>query len=280
MQGMRAQNTQRFSRKIGQRRFALLLMNSLALTAVVVVNVLAQALPMNGLQIGEISDLFVNLLVPSARTFAIWALIYTLLILSQIYQFIASISVSRGDVIEGIGFSLLPVHLLNILWLFSWHYLYRYITTSGFLMILLLLALASLYRKAQRESDFLSERILVLLPVSIYLGWIMAATAVNLTSIFSTLAPAVYDAYAIEITAGTIIAVSLIYAAVTMAYKDLWVSAVGFWALWGIADRHGADPEYAVLAHIALFACAFLAVVLLITIIRRTRSVSDEDELF
>ena len=149
--------------------------------------------------------------------------IYALLILNQIYQG-GCFDQSEIEVIswKESGFALIPVHLLNILWLVSWHYLYRYITASGIVMILLLMALVSLYRKVQRESEFLSERILVLLPVSMYLGWIMVATAVNLTSIFSSFAPMLYDTYATGITIGTMITVALVYAMVTSVNKDLW----------------------------------------------------------
>lgn len=277
---MKAQRNQRIHRHIGQRRILLLSVNSLSLASVLIVNILSQTLPMNGLRIKEISDFYVNMLVPSPGTFAIWGVIYALLILNQIYQGVVSISQNRGDILEGIGFALIPVHLLNILWLVSWHYLYRYITASGIVMILLLMALVSLYRKVQRESEFLSERILVLLPVSMYLGWIMVATAVNLTSIFSSFAPMLYDTYATGITIGTMITVALVYAMVTSVNKDLWISSVGLWALWGIFDRYREDMQNAVLARTALIVLALLALIILITLIRKTRAVSDEDELF
>ena len=277
---MKAQRNQRVHRHIGHRRVLLLSVHALSLAAVLIVNILSQSLPMNGLRIGEISDFYVNMLVPSPGTFAIWGVIYALLIINQIYQVVVSMTQDRGDILEGIGLSLLPVHLLNILWLFSWHYLYRFITTSGLIMLLLLMALVSLYRKAQRESEFLSERILVLLPVSIYLGWIMVATAVNLTSIFSSFAPMLYDSYATGITIATMIAVALMFAVVSSVYKDLWISVVGLWAVWGIFDRYREDLQNAVLARTALLVLAFLALTLLITLIRKTRTVSDEDELF
>ncbi len=277
---MKAQRNHPVHRHIGQRRVLLVSVNSLSLISVLIVNILSQTLPMNGLRIKEISDFYVNMVVPSPGTFAIWGVIYALLILNQIYQWVVSLSQNRGDILEGIGFALIPVHLLNILWLFSWHYLYRYITASGIVMLLLLMALVSLYRTVQRESEFLSERILVLLPVSMYLGWIMVATAVNLTSIFSSFAPMLYDTYATEITIGTMIAVSLVYAVLTSVYKDLWISSVGLWALWGIFNRYREDMQHAVLARTALIVLALLALVILITLIRKTRAVSDEDELF
>ena len=44
--------------------------------AMIVVNVLANALPINGLNTGEISDRFNILFVPAGYVFSIWGLIY------------------------------------------------------------------------------------------------------------------------------------------------------------------------------------------------------------
>ena len=48
----------------------------LALLATIVVNGLANALPLNGLQTGEISDRFDVYFVPAGYVFTIWGLIY------------------------------------------------------------------------------------------------------------------------------------------------------------------------------------------------------------
>ena len=58
----------------------------LALAATIVVNGLANALPLNGLQTGEISDRFQVFFVPAGYVFSIWGLIYLGLILYAVYQ--------------------------------------------------------------------------------------------------------------------------------------------------------------------------------------------------
>lgn len=47
--------------------------------AMVIANALANALPINGLTTGQISDFYPNLFAPAGWTFAIWGLIYLLL---------------------------------------------------------------------------------------------------------------------------------------------------------------------------------------------------------
>ena len=48
----------------------------LGVMAVIVVNILANALPLNGLDTGEISDRFDIYFVPAGYVFSIWVLIY------------------------------------------------------------------------------------------------------------------------------------------------------------------------------------------------------------
>ena len=49
-------------------------------------NSLANILPINGKGTGEISDSYPNLFAPAGITFAIWGLIYLLLLAYSIYQ--------------------------------------------------------------------------------------------------------------------------------------------------------------------------------------------------
>ena len=51
-----------------------------------VINVLANALPLNGLNTGQISDRFNVYFVPAGYVFSIWGLIYLVLIAFAIFQ--------------------------------------------------------------------------------------------------------------------------------------------------------------------------------------------------
>ena len=60
--------------------------NVLSLIAMVVVNALANILPLNGLNTGEISDRFEIYFVPAGYVFSIWGLIYLALAGFAVYQ--------------------------------------------------------------------------------------------------------------------------------------------------------------------------------------------------
>ena len=61
-----------------------------ALTSVIIVNVLANALPINGQATGDISDRFEVFFVPAGYVFSIWGVIYITLIGYAIYQALPS----------------------------------------------------------------------------------------------------------------------------------------------------------------------------------------------
>ena len=54
--------------------------------AMVVVNALANILPINGIGTGAVSDSYPNLFAPAGLTFSIWGLIYALLAAHTLYQ--------------------------------------------------------------------------------------------------------------------------------------------------------------------------------------------------
>ena len=62
------------------------LVNVVALVATIAVNGLANALPLNGLTTGEISDRFDVYFVPAGYVFSIWGLIYLALAAFVIVQ--------------------------------------------------------------------------------------------------------------------------------------------------------------------------------------------------
>ncbi|CAM3880339.1 TspO/MBR family protein [Mesobacillus thioparans] len=151
-------------------RFLLIL---LATIVVVVVNALANILPINGQNTGEISNRLDVLFTPAGYVFGIWGLIYFLLFIWTIRQFPAS----RRN---------LPVYqkstpfyvlssVLNTAWILLWHYEFFLLTV--FVMIGLLLTLIRLYQLIKNEEHSFWD----LLPFSVYLGWISVATIANIS---------------------------------------------------------------------------------------------------
>lgn len=140
---------------------------------VIGVNVLANALPLNGLNTGEISDRFEIYFVPAGYVFSVWGLIYLGLLAYAVYQ--ALPSQSENPILKRIAPFYWFGSLANIIWIFLWHY--EVFTFTILFMLLLLASLLIIYRNLE-ESEGLIKWI-VKLPFSIYLGWISVATIAN-----------------------------------------------------------------------------------------------------
>jgi benzodiazapine receptor len=202
----------------------------------IVVNGLANALPLNNLTTGEISDRFKVFFVPAGYVFSIWGLIYLGQVAFAIYQ--AMPSQRENPRLRGIGIAYVTGALANIIWLFLWHYEQFLLTLYAMLILLGSLIIIYLKLGIGREQVSSGERWLVHLPFSIYLGWITVATIANVTSVLEFygwngwgISPSTWAV--IMLIAGTIIA-----AAVSLTRGDVAYSLVIVWAFAGIAVKH------------------------------------------
>ena len=63
------------------------ILNLLLFAGMIVMNYLANAIPLNNKNTGELSDSFPNLFVPAGITFSIWGVNYILLLAYCVFQF-------------------------------------------------------------------------------------------------------------------------------------------------------------------------------------------------
>lgn len=151
---------------------------AIAYIAMVIVNFLANALPINNRPTGEISDAYPNLFAPVGLTFSIWGLIYLLLAGYVVYQFIAKEKKAK-EIFNKINPWFIISSLANICWIFAWHY--DFIGLSVVIMAILLFTLIKMADIIRQQNFSLLERTLVCAPFSIYFGWITVATIANIT---------------------------------------------------------------------------------------------------
>jgi hypothetical protein len=151
------------------------------IAATITINVLANSLPINGLNTGEISDRFEIFFVPAGYVFSIWFVIYVGLIAFAVYQILPG-NLANPRLDQAAGWVVLA-SAANIAWIFCWHYLL--FGWSLVAMTLLLLSLIIIYTtlKTGREPVEAGEFWLVRVPFSIYLGWISVATIANVTQV-------------------------------------------------------------------------------------------------
>jgi hypothetical protein len=147
----------------------------LAALATIVVNILANALPFNGLNTGEISDRFAIYFVPAGYVFAIWGLIYIGWLVYAVYQLLPARS--QDPVLAKIAPWFWLSSLGNISWIFMWHY--EVFSVTLVFMTLILVSLLVIYRNLADAKGY--TKWLVKLPFSVYLGWISVATIANVS---------------------------------------------------------------------------------------------------
>lgn len=146
--------------------------------AMVIVNFLANSLPINNRSTGDISDAYINLFAPAGVTFSIWGLIYLLLGGYVVYQFIKK-NQKTEQLFKKINPLFIATSLLNILWIFAWHY--DYIGLSVLIMASLLFSLIKIADILRTEKFTQLEKLFISTPFSIYFGWITVATIANIT---------------------------------------------------------------------------------------------------
>jgi hypothetical protein len=146
--------------------------------AMVVVNFLANGLPINNRGTGEISDAYPNLFAPAGPAFSIWGLIYLLLGVYVIYQFVKK-EQKAEEVIQKINPLFIATSLANISWIFAWHY--DYIGLSVCIMAVLLILLIKIADILRVEKFSALEKLSIWAPFSIYFGWITVASIANIT---------------------------------------------------------------------------------------------------
>lgn len=202
------------------------------------VNYLANALPLNGRQTGEVSDAYANLFAPAGITFSIWGVIYALLALHILYQWglFHKDGVQNGPLLRKVGILFAISSLANTAWVFAWHYDQILISTLLIASILVLLGL--IVTTLRDHSLTAREHWLVRVPFSVYFGWITVATVANITVWLVSIG---WDGFGIadQMWAVIIVAVAAIIGTVTMLRnRDIAYGVVLLWAFTGILIKH------------------------------------------
>jgi translocator protein len=238
----------------------------LALIATIAVNGLANALPLNGLSTGEISDRFKVYFVPAGYVFSIWGLIYLGLIAFAVYQ---ALPAQRNNPrLRRVGYLFVLSCLANIVWLFLWHYEQFPLTLIAMFSLLGLLIALYVQLGSGRSAVPGAERWLVRLPFSIYLGWVSVAAIANVTSTLDYLK---WDGGGIPPQAWALVmlAVGVVLAlAMSLTRADLAYVLVLIWAYVGIAVKQSGAP---LVANAALVAAGVLGLLVVWSVLRRRR---------
>jgi hypothetical protein len=247
-----------FSKNPNKRK--LIILNIISFAFMIVVNMLANILPLNGLTTGQVSQHYPNLFSPAGITFSIWGLIYFLLALFIIWQIVFWKKDDHG-LIKTVSNGFIISSWANGFWVFSWHY--KIIPLSMVLILILLTALAQVNTRLNQQTLTKKERLFVKLPFSVYFGWITVATIANAMVLAVSqgwfgrgVSQEVWTIFALVV--GIIIALGIIQKS-----KNITYGAVIIWAYGGILLKHysqaGFAGEYPLIIYTVLISIAIIA---------------------
>ena len=228
--------------------------------ATIIMNALANIIPFNGQQTGEVSDKYPVLFVPAGYVFSIWGLIYAGLIAYAAFQALPSQRMNPRLV------KIRPWVLLNLtansIWLVLFHF--ELLAVSAVVITAMLVTLIGIYLKLEVGRTMVSaaERWLVHAPFTLYMGWLTVATIANISVWL----------YSVQWTGGLgagvwtialLVVATIISVALSLKNADTVFILVPIWAFVGIAVKQAAVPSVALVAWAMAAICAitFIAVV-------------------
>jgi len=246
---------------------------ALTFVVMVTVNALANILPINGITTGEVSDSYPNLFAPTGLTFAIWGVIYLLLLAYSVYQLgpgrTGGGRSANHEMLNRVSGIFALSSVANSIWIFAWHY--RLLPLSLGLMLVILVCLIMIMQTIRRERLTNQEKMLVKLPFGVYFGWITVATIANVTTL---LVSAGWSGFGLSETTWAVVMIVaglVIGLAAALYYQCSSYGLVIIWAYAGIVIKHsdaagfaGMYPEVrmAALAGIAVMSIAVIYILL------------------
>jgi len=168
------------------------------------------------------------------------------------------------NLLEKISYFFVLTCLANIIWIFLWHY--EQILLSLIVMILLFFSLLIIYLRLNIgiEKVSMKEKLLVHVPISVYIGWITVATITNVTALLVTSG---WNGFGISEPLWTIlilVIVTIISILMLLKRKDIAYSLVVIWALIGIAlKRFGSDSIYGIQTDVAITSIIAIIIILI-----------------
>ncbi|MBL7842305.1 MAG: tryptophan-rich sensory protein [Cyclobacteriaceae bacterium] len=249
-----------------KKSIILVMGNSMALLGVLAVNALANILPINGMNTGQVSALYPSLFTPAGITFSIWSIIYLLLIGFVVRQWLKV----RNETLayREISFLFILSCVFNMTWIIAWHFLQVWLSVGIMLSLLVTLIIIFLRLEKHTTKGF-ADSTFIKLPFTIYLAWICVATIANIST---ALVSENWHGVIVSEDGWTIVLMgiaTLLAFYITLCFTKPAFSAVVIWALVGIFLRWK-GTEYTLIASSAIIMTILLGGVFLYSLWRST----------
>lgn len=227
-------------------------MNLVFFVIMIGVNIIANVIPLGHGKTGAISAKYPNLFTPAPIAFSIWGIIYILVGFFITYQscFLNS-NLFTEIFINQIGYWFIISCIMNIAWLFSWHY--ERIGLSMIFMVGLLCSLIIITKRLLpiEISHITGSSIIPFFAkistygFDIYLGWIVAATIANISVLLVKLK---WNRFGMseELTTIIVLVLGIMLAVLMVAVSKRYFAALAIaWAYGGILINHISHKGYA-----------------------------------
>lgn len=218
--------------------------NTIAFALMVIVNALANLIPIGGNTTGQVSGAYPNLFTPAPYTFSIWGVIYLLMAVFILYQWeVFDGGTYSALVRKDIGLWFAVSCVLNIGWIFLWHY--QQIGLSTVAIALLLISLMIIQSRLTEAGGSLIKRITAKAGFSLYFGWIIAATMANISVWLTKIG---WNGFGLskDFWMVTVSLIGAIIACAVVVFGKKRIAGIAvMWAYAGILVRHLSPAYYA-----------------------------------
>jgi len=241
-------------------RTGLLIINTLSLLFTLVLNGLAGSGVFGGRSVGDVSAQYETQITPAGYAFAIWGLIYLLLILFVVYQWVAWLRNREDTALKQTGLWFALGNIANGLWIVVW--LNQYMGLSVVLIFLLLISLIVLTYRLRLEIWDAPVRIIAFVwwPIVFYLGWIVVASVANVSVYLVSISWQGGILSPLSWALVMIVIATAIYLLLIFTRNMREAALVGVWAFIAIAVRQGS--AHPVIGYTAFAAAAVLLIVI------------------
>lgn len=211
---------------------------AISILVMIVVNLLSNLIPFNGVNTAQVSDSYKVFFVPAGYVFAIWGLIYILLITFAVAQF-------RVNGLRKVQVAIIISSVANAIWLVLWHY--YLIGASVVVMLILLISLIFIYENIKDQKATLR------IPFSVYLGWISVATIANVTAFLYSINWQGFGISGSIWAAILIVVAGILGGTFILTRKDYAYPLVIIWAIVGILVKFPEQKDIMVGVIIGIF---------------------------
>jgi hypothetical protein len=197
------------------------------------INYLSGAGKINDISAGGVSDKYYTLFTPAGFTFSIWGLIYLFNLFFSIRLFWEGVKGRWSRELNSISIYFILTCILNISWIYAWHY--DTLALSVLLMLGLLIVLILLYQKvSEKHYTSIWAYLSAYTPISLYLGWICIATVANFSVWLTALMWDGTPFSAAFWASLMLIVAALINLFILVKKRDIVFALVYLWAAYGI----------------------------------------------